>query len=149
MSQIDEYIAKLNDLSDSIDVRLKDIVLKNKGILLSTIKLRLFQKSLDGNYNFLGTYAPMTKKRKKNKGQISNRVTLRDTGDWYNSMFIDFKNSTILVDATDNKTDTLKDIYGEAILEFADDEIEFFVDTAVDPEIQRLINNLGDINIDI
>jgi len=64
-------------------------------------------------------------------------------------MFIDFKNSTILVDATDNKTDTLKDIYGEAILEFADDEIEFFVDTAVDPEIQRLINNLGDINIDI
>jgi len=150
MSTINEYVVKLDRLANSMDIRLKDIILKNEGKLLSTIKLRLFQKSLDGDYNFLGTYALMTKKRKKAKGQISNRVTLRDTGDWYNSMFIDFKNNQILVDASDNKTDMLKDIYGDAILQLADEEIEFFVDSVLDPELQKMIDDLdSSINIDI
>ena len=149
MSSIDEYIVKLDNLANSMDIRLRDIVLKNKGSLLSTLKLRLFQKSLDGNYNFLGTYAPVTKKNKKNKGQISNRVTLRDTGDWYNSMFVDFKSNTILIDASDVKNDILKDIYGDAILDLAEQEVEFFVDTKLDPELQRMIDDLGNINIDI
>jgi len=149
MSSIDEYIVKLDNLANSMDIRLRDIVLRNKGALLSTLKLRLFQKSLDGNYNFLGTYAPMTKRRKKKKGQISNRVTLRDTGDWYNSMFVDFKSNTILIDATDVKNDVLKDIYGDAILDLAEQEVEFFVDTKLDPELQRMIDDLGNINIDI
>jgi len=149
MGSIDEYIVKLDNLANSMDIRLRDIVLRNKGALLSTLKLRLFQKSLDGNYNFLGTYAPMTKRRKKKKGQISNRVTLRDTGDWYNSMFVDFKSNTILIDATDVKNDVLKDIYGDAILDLAEQEVEFFVDTKLDPELQRMIDDLGNINIDI
>jgi len=54
MSNIGEYIVKLDRLANNMDIRLKDIILKNKGKLLSTIKLRLFQKSLDGDYNFLG-----------------------------------------------------------------------------------------------
>ena len=149
MSSIDEYIIKLDNLANSMDIRLRDIVLRNKGALLSTLKLRLFQKSLDGNYNFLGTYAPMTKRRKKKKGQISNRVTLRDTGDWYNSMFVDFKSNTILIDATDVKNDVLKDIYGDAILDLTEQEVEFFVDTKLDSELQRMIDDLGDININI
>jgi len=91
----------------------------------------------------------MTKRRKKKKGQISNRVTLRDTGDWYNSMFVDFKSNTILIDATDVKNDVLKDIYGDAILDLTEQEVEFFVDTKLDPELQRMIDDLGDININI
>jgi len=65
-------------------------------------------------------------------------------------MFIDFKNNQILVDASDYKTDMLKDIYGDAILQLADEELEFFVDTVLDPEIQKMIDDLdSSINIDI
>lgn len=149
MSTIDNYIKSLTEIADNMDQVVRTIVLKNEGQLLKTVKLRLFQKSLDANLKSLGKYSSFTKARKKAKGQISNRVTLRDTGAWYRSMFIDFKNSEIIVDATDIKTGPLTDIYGDAILGLADFEKEHFVDSILDPEIDKIINNLDGFDIEI
>lgn len=149
MATIDEYIRSLTQIADNMDQVVRTIVLKHEGQLLKTIKLRLFQKSLDANLKWLGTYSPVTKARKKAKGQISNRVTLRDTGRWYASMFIDFKNSEIIVDATDVKTGELEDMFGEAILGLAEFEKEHFVDSVLDPEIDKILNNLNGFDIEI
>lgn len=150
MSTISEYIRKLDNFARNVDIHIEDIILKHDGKLLATVKLRLYNKSLDANYNFLGIYSPFTKDKKKSKGQISNRVTLRDTGSWYGSMFIDFVNQEIIVDSTeDTKTNKLMDIYGEAILGLTEQETSDFVDTILDPELQRMIDDLGDINIEL
>lgn len=149
MSTISQYISDLEKLADGMTEIVRTIVLNNEGQLLKTVKLRLFQKSLDANLVSLGTYSPITKARKKNKGQVSNRVTLRDTGDFYNSMFIDFKKSEIVVDATDPKAGQLMDIYGEAILGLAEFEQAQFIDSVLEPEIYKKINNLPGFDIEL
>lgn len=147
MSSVGKYIADLTNLKNNFDEVVRGIVLKHEGKLLATVKLRLFQRSLDADYNSLGIYSTFTQKQKKRKGQISNRVTLRDTGTWYGSMFIDFVNKEIVVESTDYpKTDELMDIYGEAILGLTESEVEDFVDTVLDPEIQRILNLNNEID---
>lgn len=143
---INSYIKKLNDAADNMDAYIKDIVIKNQGTLLGQIKLRLFNKSEDAYGNKLGPLAESTKKRKKREGKRASFVTLRDSGDWYASMFIDFKDGSILVDASDWKTDLLEDIYGEGILGLSDKETELFVDSTLEPELEKLVD-LGNLDL--
>jgi len=143
---INNYIAKLNDLSNNMDVYIRDIVLKNKGELLGSIKLRLYNRGVDAKGNSLGVYSARTKILKKKKNQRTTHVTLRDSGDWYGSMFIDFKEGSIFVDATDWKTGLLEDVYGQEILSLSDSETALFVDSSLEPELEKLVN-LDNLNL--
>lgn len=137
---INSYIKKLNDAANNMDAHIKDIVIKNQGTLLGQIKLRLFNRGEDAYGNKLGPLAESTKKRKKAEGKRASFVTLRDSGDWYASMFIDFKDGSILVDASDWKTGLLEDVYGEGILALSDKETELFVDSTLEPELEKLVD---------
>lgn len=143
--KINQYIQSLTKLSDNINNEIKTIVIKNEGHFLKTIKLRLYNYGIDANGNSLGIYLPFTKKRKLEKGQRSSHVTLRDSGDWYASMFIDFREGAIWVDASDYKTPMLEDIYGDAILGLSEQETELFVDSILEPELQKIIDGFGDL----
>ena len=149
MAYINDYISKLSNISENIDNIIRDIVEKHEGKLLGTVKLRLYQKSLDANLRPLGEYSPITKKRKKEKGQISNRVTLRDTGEFYDSMFIVYESGEIIVDSSDDKASELEHLWGEAILGLSEPETVNFVDTILEPELEKLIDfddlNLGEL----
>jgi len=149
MSNLNDYINSLNDLSNNIDKIIKDVVIKDKGILLSNIKLRLFNKGLDANLKSLGTYSKRTVLKKKKKNQRTSHVTLRDTGDWYNSMFIDFKNNEIIVDSSDFKTGILTDIYGDAILGLTEQELNNFIDANIEKALNKRLNEINYLkNID-
>lgn len=143
---INNYIARLNDLSNNMDGYIRDIVLKNKGGLLGSIKLRLYNSGVDAEGNSLGGYSEITKKLKRKKNKRTSHVTLRDSGDWYGSMFIDFQEGSILVDATDWKTGLLEDVYGEEILNLSEDEASIFVDSILEPELEKLVN-LDNLNL--
>lgn len=61
-------------------------------------------------------YAPSTIKRKKKKGQPTNRVTLKDTGKWYKSLKLIYDVDGFYIVSTDDKHKYLKERYGEKIL---------------------------------
>lgn len=68
----------------------------------------------DGS-EILPTYSDLTIELKEQKGQPSDRVTLRDTGAFWKSLTVDVKSDTFTISATDAKTVSLVKKYGERI----------------------------------
>lgn len=65
-------------------------------------------------------YAPRTIKNKKHDGQPYDRVTLKKTGAFYRSMFVDVDEDGFSIEASDSKTDTLLKKYGREVLRLSD-----------------------------
>ena len=61
-------------------------------------------------------YSPITVEIKKMKNQPSGRVTLRDTGDFHSSFYIDVNEQQFEIKASDSKTEDLIKKYGRQIL---------------------------------
>lgn len=58
-------------------------------------------------------YRPLTIRIKEEKGQPTNRVTLRDEGEFESSFFIEVGNESFTIKASDFKTEELVKKYGE------------------------------------
>ena len=85
--------------------------------LIFVLQEQLFQSGEDGLGNSLGSYTPLTVSIKKRKGQPTDRITLKDTGDFYKSYFITAFKGGFIIDANAEKKDTdLFERYGEDIL---------------------------------
>lgn len=89
---------------------------ENQNILDLNRNNQLYDKGLraDGS-KVKPAYTSFTKKIKKEKGQVYDRVTLKDTGDFYNSFKLNLTSFDFEIGATDSKTDELTAKYGEGI----------------------------------
>ena len=146
---LDAYLADLRNLELNLQEEIENIIKDNEGFLVGLIKNRLYQHGIDADGKpILPDYAPSTVKRKKEDNQRSSHVTLRDTGDFYQGMFIEVKNWIITASSTDGKTDSLIEKYGEGILGFTQEEQDQIVFSIVEPRIQKIIDSFGpNINI--
>lgn len=61
------------------------------------------------------SYTPFTVMMKQKKGQPYERVTLRDTGAFYDGIFVKRQGNELVFGSTDGKTGKLTEKYGEAI----------------------------------
>lgn len=66
-------------------------------------------------------YTPDTEEIKALKGQPYDRVTLRDTGDFHESFYLEITDSEFTVKADDPKTPSLVKRYGRQIFGLTDD----------------------------
>jgi hypothetical protein len=60
-------------------------------------------------------YTPYTVKRKNDKGQVSNHVTLKDTGEFYKGLKIEIKNNDFEIVSPWSKFNELRAKYGNEI----------------------------------
>jgi len=60
----------------------------------------------EGN-KILPEYTPFTIEIKKEKGQPTDRVTLKDTGDFHREMFMKVDSTSIFIDSNDEKTEKI------------------------------------------
>lgn len=65
-------------------------------------------------------YAPRTIKNKKKAGQPYDRVTLKKTGKFYDSLYLHVDENGFSVESSDPKADKLKEKYGAEILRLSD-----------------------------
>lgn len=72
-------------------------------------------------------YRPLTIAIKEQKGQPTNRVTLRDTGNFESSFYLEVSDKQFEVKASDWKTETLIKKYGRQILGLTDDNISSLI----------------------
>lgn len=91
------------------------------------------------------TYSDLTIILKEEKGQPSDRVTLKDTGDFWDSLTVDVDSDTFTMDATDSKTDRLSKKYGDKILGLSDEsKREEYIPLYFFPELKnRITRRLG------
>ena len=117
---------KLQKLKNNTKEVLVEVLNSNeKSIIKLNTQDQLFKKGIDSRGKVIEpAYAPSTIKRKKRKGQPSNRVTLKDTGDFYSDMDIDYGQKDFTMINYDDKYKDLRKKYGEDILGLTDESIE-------------------------
>lgn len=88
-------------------------------------------------------YAPSTIKIKEKKGQPTDRVTLKDTGDFYFETFADARPEGFIVGSADNKSEKLQRDYGEKIFGLADPSKQTYVDKLRPVAVKQLTDQLN------
>lgn len=73
-------------------------------------------------------YTPLTVFLKSEKGQPTDRVTLRDTGEFYADIRAEFDNDEVVLRDDNEKTIKLQNKYGDEILGLSDQSIKRITD---------------------
>lgn len=147
---ITQYIAKLAKLEKDLIPFVQSILEKNEKIILGMIKLRLYNRGIDGDGNkILPDYQPSTIASKKEDGQKTSHVTLRDTGSFYNSLFLTYKRGLLQIDSMSDKKSPLVSKYGPAILDLTEQEHENIINNIITPEINKWFQKQFDASVEI
>jgi hypothetical protein len=89
---------------------------------------QMYELGQDSNGELIGGggYSPITIWIKEKKGQRVDHITLRDTGDFYNSMTVEVSSGEFIIDADADKGGghNLFDMYGIDILGLNEDNKE-------------------------
>lgn len=89
-------------------------------------------------------YAPLTVLIKDQKGQPSDRVTLKDTGQFYDNIFVDVNSETFDIDSSDAKSESLKKKYGNRIFGLTRENRGEYVQFSFFPALRdRIVKKLG------
>jgi len=89
-------------------------------------------------------YAPYTILIKDQKGQPTDRVTLKDTGEFYDSISVDVNSKSYELVASDDKTDDLQNIDGNRILGLTKENKGEYLNYTFIPELRdRITRKLG------
>lgn len=81
-------------------------------------------------------YAPLTISIKEAKGQPTDRVTLRDEGDFEDSFYLEVNNTQFEIKASDFKTEDLIKKYGRQILGLTTENISELIWYYIYPDLQ-------------
>ena len=87
-------------------------------------------------------YSPVTIAIKEAKGQPTNRVTLRDTGDFEASFFLEVGDKQFEIKASDFKTEDLIKKYGRQILGLTDENIAALIWQYIFPDLMEKAKNV-------
>ena len=87
-------------------------------------------------------YSPLTIAIKEEKGQPTNRVTLRDTGDFEASFFLEVGKESFEIKASDFKTEHLIKMYGHQILGLTDENLSTLIWQYIYPDLVEKIKEI-------
>lgn len=87
-------------------------------------------------------YSPLTIAIKEEKGQPTNRVTLRDEGDFQSSFYLEVNDKYFEIKAGDFKTEELIKKYGRQILGLTDENIEKLIWQYLYPDLITKAKNV-------
>jgi hypothetical protein len=118
---IAECQRRVSEAVSQIDVQKAVIVQSMEVDMVEMEQKRMFEGLLSTGEPTTPYYTPFTVAIKTAKGQPTDRVTLKDTGDFYNAMFVEVIGDSVVFDSKDYKSEDLKDKYGETIFGLSDE----------------------------
>jgi hypothetical protein len=124
---------------------IQQIILDNESYIVDmNAEVQLYEQGI----NNLGVdiadyapYSPLTIEIKQSKGQPTNRVTLRDEGDFESSFFLEVGNTQFEIKASDWKTEELIHRYGRQILGLTDENISVLIWQYIYPDLSKAVKN--------
>lgn len=146
MNQIEELIAKIIELRDNINDYIRLEVIEDEASICDmNSENQLFEKGITREGIKINSYAPYSKNTiavKIAKGQPTNRVTLRDTGEFHASFVVYTDDTKFFIDAKDWKTNKLSEKYGEEIFGLTDENINELIWEYIYPALMNKVRNL-------
>jgi hypothetical protein len=125
---------------------LENILLDNEAFI---VNLNAEDQLFDHGINALGVsisdympYSPLTIEIKKEKGQPTNRVTLKDEGDFEGSFYVDVGKDSFEIKAADFKTHDLMTKYGRQILGLTDENMQELINEIIRPDLIKQRDSL-------
>lgn len=106
---------------------------------------RLFSGKYTNNQFIKPDYKRVTVDIKNAKGQVSDHVTLKDTGDFYESIYTSAGQNSFYVGATDPKTNDLVEKYGDSediLLGLSEEQIEQFRELSTHLFVEKYFERL-------
>ena len=134
-TSIRNLVYRLRKFKPVLESALKDEIETYADFLTDSVCIQL-NMGIDGFYDEIQPpYAPRTIRNKFRKGQPTDRVTLRDTGDFYSSLHVEFDNDGFRIVSNDDKAKYLIAKYGKAILRLSDDDLTRFLRLYIRPAL--------------
>jgi len=150
-SILDSLREKVQEIEDIVYPSLRDAINANADVLkqIQTEK-QLYDRGQDSKgISIKPSYAAKTISIKIKKGQPTDRVTLKDTGDYYESISITGTDTAMEIIATVDyasylslRYGTLSNTEGTDLLGIQDMEFIDFYNQYVEPVLQENINNI-------
>jgi hypothetical protein len=140
---LDNTISVIEDLQKNKDKIILNLVSEYDDFVIGLNQAQLYDDGIrnDGS-QITPPYAISTLRIKRKKRQPTDRVTLKDTGDFYDSFYIELGSNSFLINARDSITNILKGRYKDEILgltEESKDELSQFLKGKL---IEQLRNEL-------
>ena len=148
MEKIDDLLKRVVKFNDELTSGrlVQKIIWDNEAYIIDmNAEEQLFEQGI----NRLGVdimdyapYSPLTIAIKEEKGQPTNRVTLRDTGDFEASFFLEVGDKQFEIKASDFKTEDLIKKYGRQILGLTDENIAALIWQYIFPDLIKKAKNV-------
>ena len=142
MKEVDQYIFKLKSLKSDLLAAAEHAVESNASEI-EDLNLKQLNDGEDSKgVDITPPYTAFTKILKAAKGQPTNRVTLRDTGDFYRGIKLKKVGEVYDLSSTDSKTTKLVTKYGPDIIGLSDDNRDYVIEEIIKPALQQRIKEL-------
>lgn len=139
MRIIENLQKRVEAFRDSINVTIRETITDNEAFIIDmNVEDQLYQQGVNRNAVPISDYAPyreLTISIKRVKNQPTNRVTLRDTGDFHSSFYLQIGEDAFAIDARDSKTDDLIKKYGRQILGLTDENLTELIREYIYPSL--------------
>ena len=141
MTPFDDMISGLESFLSDTDAILISLVVKEENLVLDLNRLLQLYATGENDQKqpITPLYTPYTITIKRQKGQPTDRVTLKDTGAFYNSFDIKYSANEFTIFATDPKTRRLVAKYGASIFGLNDYSLQVLIDT-IKPKLVEELN---------
>ena len=146
INRLQELLNNLKELRDNIDNYIRLTIVDNEAIICDmNSQTQLFEQGIDRLGRAISSYAPYTERTiavKLAQGKPTNRVTLRDTGDFHASFVVYADKDKFFIDATDWKTNRLGEKYGEEIFGLTEDNLYILIWEYIYPALMERVREL-------
>ena len=132
-------------LQINLPVLAVDAMLAKKQDYIDHQQDQMFEGIKSDGKSITPPYAPLTILIKESKGDPYDRVTLKDTGNFYNAIFIDKRSDGFLIDSKDSKANELQEKYSDEIFGLADLRKQDYTDIVKPVFVQSVVDGLNKV----
>lgn len=135
---------RLRKFKDILKEELQQIILNHEHEILSMIaEDQMYNRGITGkNTEITPGYKISTIKRKKKKRQRTDHVTLKDTGLFYNKMYVEYDENGFFITSDTQYTQYLIKKYGSAIFRLTNENLNIIIKEYIRPDLQQKLTTL-------
>lgn len=132
---------RLRKFKDIVHEELFDIIKQKEEIIKDYVRQQqLYRRGITGDGKRIWEthpYAPRTIENKRRKGQITTRVTLKDTGEFYDEFDVVITSEGFYITSYAEHSIYLEKRYGDNIYGLTDENLTKLLNVHIRPELKR------------
>lgn len=140
-TSLDALEYRLRAFKSILQEELRDVIRKNEDVIKDYVRQQqLYRRGITGDGKRIWDtkpYSQRTIQRKRRKGQVYTRVTLKDTGQFYNDFDVVITAEGFYVTSYTKYSIYIEQRYGDNIYRLTDDNLKRLLNVHIRPELNK------------